>query len=54
MSDRYWITGVQLGLLVTLEHKNDREDLINLISNGQYIGKKGDLKRILKLNEALP
>lgn len=53
MSERYWITGVQLGCLIALQHQSAREDLADLIISGQFIGDKRDLKRILKLNEGL-
>jgi len=52
MGSRYWITGVQLGLLVT-GNNIAREKLVNKIGNEQYLGDKKDLKRILKLNERL-
>jgi len=47
MGERYWITGVQLGLLKQLQHSKAREDLINLIINNQFIGNKKGFKKTL-------
>ena len=47
MSERYWITGVQLGLLIALE-KPKREKLVNKMVEEQFIGNKEDLDWMLK------
>jgi len=38
MSERYWITGVQLGCLCALEKYVDREKLVNEIVDKQFMG----------------
>jgi hypothetical protein len=38
MSERYWITGVQLGLLVALPDKKSRQAIADEIINTQFIG----------------
>jgi hypothetical protein len=48
MSERYWITGVQLGCLVALEHSCSRANLAKEIERNQFIGTKEDLQKILK------
>ena len=47
MGGRYWIKGVQLGMLQE-SSKADREKLINEIIDKQFIGKKRDLNALLK------
>lgn len=37
MSERYWITGVQLGMLQELP-KNERKKLVEKIIDDQFIG----------------
>lgn len=53
MGGRYFITGVQLGMLKTFsehsfrdEEKRDILEIINSIINNQYIGTKEDLPNI--------
>lgn len=40
MSERYWITGVQLGCLVAWEHKKTRNGLVQEIIDNQFIKKE--------------
>ena len=51
MSERYWITGVQLGLLKSYTHINSRETIIKEIIKNQFIGNKEHLKKLLKESE---
>ena len=37
MSERYWITGVQLGLLQVMPEEKERKKLINKIINEQFV-----------------
>ena len=39
MSERYWITGVQLGLLQVIQKEEDRQKIINDIIEKQFIGR---------------
>ena len=38
MAGRYLVTGVQLGVLIGLEDRKDREDLVKHIEEKQYVG----------------
>jgi len=38
MAGRYLVTGVQLGMLVGLDDRKDREDLTKHIEEKQYVG----------------
>ena len=51
MSERYWITGVQLGCLVALQHTKSRKDMVDLIVDNQFIGDKKDLQKMLKVKK---
>ena len=42
MSDRYWITGVQLGVLITIPSHKQRQDLVNEIVDKQFIGNSNE------------
>ena len=48
MGNRYFITGVQLGMLVGIEEFNKREEIAEEIQEKQYIGTKEELHKILK------
>jgi hypothetical protein len=37
MSERYWVTGVQLGLLQLTPEESERKKLVNKIVNEQFI-----------------
>ena len=50
MSERYWVTGVQLGLLQQLQHDKARKDLVDLIVKNQFVGNKKDLEKMLKVH----
>lgn len=41
MSGRFWISGVQLGLVIEFD-KAQRKALVNKIADEQYLGKKRD------------
>jgi hypothetical protein len=47
MTERYWITGVQLGLLQALELPKARKNLVDEIVKNQFIGDKEDLNKLL-------
>ena len=47
MSERYWITGVQLGILIALENEMGRSNLVDNIVDKQFIGNKEDLHKLL-------
>ena len=38
MAGRYLVTGVQLGMLLALEDKKERENILNKILEDQFIG----------------
>ena len=48
MGERYWITGVQLGMLQELPEKELRSKLVEKIIDKQFIGNTNTLKKILK------
>jgi len=51
MGNRYYITGVQLGMLQAfceLGETYAAQNLIEKIINEQYIGNRKDLKRVLR------
>jgi hypothetical protein len=48
MGGRYWISGVQLGMLVAGKTEADRKELVDMIIDLQYIGKKKDLKKYVE------
>ncbi|MEO5351429.1 MAG: hypothetical protein H7836_17570 [Magnetococcus sp. YQC-3] len=48
MGERFWITGVQLGLLQGLQLTKQREALVKEIVKNQFIGDKEDLVKLLK------
>jgi len=48
VSERYWISGVQLGCLIVWEHKRRREVLVKEVIERQFIGTEKDLKEKLK------
>lgn len=57
MGERYWVTGVQLGLFRSANRK-DRDKEIDLVINNQFIGnfptdedKKSFLKQIKKVKQ---
>lgn len=47
MSERYWISGVQLGLLQELVYE-ERKKLVKEIVDKQFMGHEKDLKKIMK------
>ena len=51
MSERYWITGVQLGMLLAFQKTrmpNRANELIEEIIDKQFIGDKEDLDKLLE------
>ena len=38
MAGRYLVTGVQLGMLLALEEKKEREKILNKIMTDQFVG----------------
>jgi len=38
VSERYWITGVQLGLLQAMPDEKDRKELVMKIIDKQFVG----------------
>jgi len=51
MGNRYFITGVQLGLLVGIEKQNKRQDVADEIIDNQHLCEAEELSR-LKYKEA--
>ena len=49
MSERYWITGVQLGCLEALQNQSARKDLIDYNVFGSPTQKIGDFTQQSKL-----
>ena len=54
MAGRYLVTGVQLGMLITIKEQKDREVLVSEIEDWQYVGSssnpvKDDCKKVEKL-----
>jgi len=51
MENRYWVTGVQLGMLKSLNQMNDPdleqdiENILHEIEDGQYLCEAEDLKK---------
>lgn len=39
LSERYWITGVQLGMLIAIQEECDRHVLIDTIIDKQFMNK---------------
>jgi len=37
MSERYWITGVQLGILEATQNENDRIEIVSSITDKRFI-----------------
>ena len=52
MGGRYWITGVQLGMLIVSPERQGRSKIVDAIIDKQFIGDKEDLKKME--NRALP
>ena len=46
MGERYWITGVQLGMLQELKDYDAKVALVERIVDGQFLGHVRDLKRL--------
>jgi len=53
MSERYWVSGVQLGILLTADSLTlkQRNQMIQEIIENQFIGNKEELKELLKRTE---
>jgi len=51
MGNRYWITGVQVGILIALAKNKDVEDLLKKILDNQYLCEAEELSK-LKYKEA--
>jgi hypothetical protein len=47
IGNRYFITGVQIGMLIAMKDENDRTRILNKIIETQCIGKSKDLDRLL-------
>ncbi len=48
MGDRYYLTGVQLRILMSNTDEKIRMDLLNKIMNDQYLGEKGDFVNLFE------
>jgi len=44
MSERYWITGVQLGLLQVIPEEKNRKELVDEIIDKQFMGDEWSVK----------
>ena len=54
MSERYWITGVQLGVLQITVNEKEKKKIVNGIIKKQFIGSyptEKDKKEFLKLHQ---
>lgn len=45
MSERYWITGVQLGVLMSSNVWEHREKLCKQVIDNQFLGSSKDLRK---------
>ena len=52
MSERYFITGVQLGMLMSLQNEKDKMEILQEIMDNQYIGDKEEFD-ILRLRQII-
>ena len=48
MGGRYWITGTQIGILLSPVSKEDKERLLKLILDRQFIGNKSIFEEMVK------
>jgi hypothetical protein len=50
MGDRYWVSGVQVALLLTADFlkPEQRKELIDEIQDNQWLGDKKAVKKLLK------
>lgn len=51
MGNRYWITGVQLGMLIALAKNKEIKDLLNFVLKNQYLCEAEDLENFKVLEE---
>jgi len=51
MGNRYWITGVQLGMLIALAENKELQDLLGKVLENQYLCEAKELQE-LKYKEA--
>ena len=55
MGSRYYLTGVQLGILMADTNEKIRMEILNEIMNEQYLGQIGDFVNLFeKLKEKSP
>ena len=52
MGGRYWISGVQIGMIKAFLYSNKEDlpkiiDILGIVEDKQFIGKKKDLKEML-------
>jgi hypothetical protein len=47
MGSRYFITGVQIGILLTELEEKSKKDLLNEILERQYIGEKEQFDKLI-------
>ena len=43
MSERYLVTGIQLGLLIATKSKQARKEIVDVIVDRQFIGNSDDI-----------
>jgi hypothetical protein len=51
MSERYWISGAQIGMLRVLNRHHDNiavDDILTMIERDQFIGDNDDMQKMLK------
>jgi hypothetical protein len=48
MSERYFVTGVQLGLLIALPNQEERQKLVDEIIDKQFLGDKESFEKKFK------
>ena len=51
MSEKYWITGVQLGILQAIPDEKERKEIVDGIVDKQFIGDNEVFNKIIDLSK---
>jgi len=51
MGGRYWITGVQLGMLLSKIGQKEKKEIMDEIVDNQYLGTEEELKKMKEKGE---
>ena len=51
MGDRYWITGVQLGMLIALAENIEVQKLLGQIAEEQYLCEESELNKSMEVKK---